>query len=152
MAWHLTRVSLFALSFFIAYNTLGQHAVSPVDTPVVRSILVSPRLIQQVEPEYPAIAQQAQIRGLVVVEVHISPKGRVSSIRVISGHPLLRQAAVSAVRQWIYEPFTFGGDPMEIVTTAVVIFPPLTTQHKGSYHLGISNTMSGCPRQLPIRL
>jgi TonB family protein len=127
MAWHVTRVSLFALSFFIAYNTLGRHAVPPADTPVVRSILVSPRLIRQVGPEYPALAQRAHIRGLVVVELHISPTGHVNSTRVISGHPLLRQAAVRAVRQWIYEPFTFGGDPIEIVTTAVVIFPPMTT-------------------------
>ena len=131
MAWHLTRVSIFAVSFFIAYNTSGQHAAPPPDTPVVRSILVSPRLIRQVEPEYPAIAQQAHIRGSVVVEVHVSPTGHVTSTRVISGHPLLIEAAVSAVRQWIYEPFIFGGVPVEIVSTAGVSFPPLNVERHG---------------------
>jgi protein TonB len=132
MAWHFTRVSIFALSFLIAYNTLGQHAAPPADTSVVRveSVLASPRLLQQVEPEYPAIAQQAHIRGLVVVEIHVSPTGHVTSTRVISGHPLLVQAALTAVRQWIYEPFTFGDVPIEIVSTAVVFFPPLTAEHK----------------------
>ena len=129
MGWHLTRVSIFAVSFFIAYNTLGQHAVPPADTPVVRSILVSPRLIQQVEPEHPAVGQAAHIRGLVVVEVHIDTTGRVISTRVISGHPLLIEAAVSAVRQWIYEPFIFGGVPIEIVTTVAVSFPPLNVSN-----------------------
>jgi protein TonB len=131
MAWHLTRVSIFAVSFFIAYNTLGQHAAPPADTPDVRSILVSPRLIRQVEPEYPAIAKQAHIRGSVVVEVRISPAGRVTSTRVISGHPLLIEAAVNAVRQWVYEPFIFGGVPIEIVSTAAISFPPLDVQRNG---------------------
>jgi TonB family protein len=128
MAWHLTRVGIFALSFLIAYHTLGQHAAPPADTLVVdvRSVLVSPRLIRQVESEYPAIAQQTNIRGLVVVEIHVSPTGHVTSTRVISGHPLLVQAALTAVRQWIYEPFTFDGVPIEIVSTAVVSFSPLT--------------------------
>ena len=134
MVWHITRVSIFAVSFFIAYNTLGQHAVTPADTPVVRSILVSPRLIRQVEPQYPAIAQQANIRGVVVVEVHISRTGRVTSTRVISGHPLLIEAAVSGVRQWIYEPFVFAGVPIEIVSTAAVSFPPLNAQRNVNGH------------------
>jgi len=125
MAWHLTRVSIFALGFFVAYNTLGQHAAPAPDKPVVhRSILVSPRLIRQVEAKYPDIARQRHIRGLVVVEIHISPTGHVTSTRVISGHPFFVQAAVHAVREWIYEPFTFGGVPIEVVSTVAVSFPP----------------------------
>jgi TonB family protein len=131
MGWHLTRLIIFAVSFFIAYNTLGQHAAPPADTPVVRSILVSPRVIRQVEPEYPAIAQQAHIGGSVVVVVHISPTGRVTSTRVISGQPLLIEAAVSAVRQWIYEPFLLDGVPVEIVSTAAVSFPPMNVTRNG---------------------
>jgi protein TonB len=82
-------------------------------------------------PEYPAIAQQAHIRGLVVVEIRVSPTGHVTSTRVISGHPLLVQAALTAVHQWVYEPFTFDGVPIEVVSTAVVSFSPLTAKRNG---------------------
>jgi periplasmic protein TonB len=52
----------------------------------------------------------------------IAPDGRVRNLRVLSGHPLLTQAALEAVRHWRYQPTLLNGDPMEVDTTVQVIF------------------------------
>ncbi len=49
-------------------------------------------------------------------------EGRVEDVRVISGHPLLVQAAGEAVRQWIYQPTLLNGQPVQVLTTVDVNF------------------------------
>ena len=70
-----------------------------------------PKLIRQQNPVYPQAAKDAQIAGLVRLEVDISPAGRVADIRPVSGHPLLVEAATEAVRLWEYEPVMVEGQP-----------------------------------------
>lgn len=41
---------------------------------------------------------------------------------VLSGHPLLVQAALDAVRQWRYRPTMLDGEPVEVETTITVVF------------------------------
>jgi TonB family protein len=79
-------------------------------------------VISKVAPVYPAEAKDARIQGVVILETLISTEGRVSSVRVISGHPLLQQAAVDAVSQWMYKPTLLNGQPVEVVTTTTVNF------------------------------
>lgn len=55
-------------------------------------------------PIYPPLAEQAHIEGIVRLKVTIGNDGRVIDMQLISGPPLLRQAAKDAVEQWIYEP------------------------------------------------
>jgi TonB family protein len=59
----------------------------------------------------------------VRLRVVVGPDGRVKEASVISGHPLLTQAAIDAVNRWRYEPTLLNGEPMEITTEAVVDFP-----------------------------
>jgi protein TonB len=59
-------------------------------------------LIRQVKPPYPPLAKQARIQGTVILEAIISKQGSVEQLKVVSGHPLLVQAAMDAVRQWKY--------------------------------------------------
>src|SRR5207249_5057442 len=61
-------------------------------------------LIRQVMPQYPALARQVRVQGAVVLEATIDKDGTVRDLRVISGHPLLVEAAVKAVQQWKYKP------------------------------------------------
>jgi protein TonB len=56
------------------------------------------------------------------MEAEISKDGSVQSLRVISGHPLLNQAALDAVRQWKYRPTLLNGEPVEVLTTITVTF------------------------------
>lgn len=73
----------------------------------------SPTLIRQVKPVYPPAAKEAQISGLVRLEVDISPAGRVADIRPLSGHPLLVEAATEAVKLWEYEPIIVDGQAVQ---------------------------------------
>ena len=52
----------------------------------------------------------------------IDPAGLIRSVQVVSGHPLLNDAAVSAVRQWAYRPTLLNGVPVAIVMTVTVRF------------------------------
>jgi len=80
------------------------------------------RLIVPIRPVYPAIAQAARIQGTVIVEAVISKAGTVERTRVVSGTPMLVQAALSAIQQARYEPYRLNGDPVEVQTTINVVF------------------------------
>lgn len=79
-------------------------------------------LISQPMPVYPPLARQARIQGSVVLHAIISKDGRVEQLSVISGHPLLIQAALDAVRQWRYHPTLLNNEPVEVDTTITVSF------------------------------
>ena len=81
-----------------------------------------PRKLRSVNPVYPAIAQRARVQGVVVLECRISPQGKVTSVKVLRGSPLLNQAAIDAVRQWEYEPTLLYGAPVPVIMTVTVNF------------------------------
>ncbi len=63
------------------------------------------RLLQRVEPRYPAEALAAHIAGDVVLKVWVSEKGTVSTVSAVTGDPILARAASEAVRRWRYKPY-----------------------------------------------
>ena len=79
-------------------------------------------LIYQPKPEYPALAKAARIQGVVLLNATIGKDGTIQDLRVITGHALLNQAALDAVRQWKYKPQTLNGQPIEVITTITVNF------------------------------
>ncbi|MGO9210609.1 MAG: energy transducer TonB [Terriglobales bacterium] len=79
-------------------------------------------LISQVKPTYPAIAKSARIQGAVVLQAEISKQGTIENLRVISGHPMLVQNALDAVKQWRYKPYLLNGEPVPVETTITVNF------------------------------
>ena len=80
------------------------------------------RILNRVQPVYPALARQTRISGTVRLHAIISKDGSIQQLEVISGHPLLQQNALDAVRQWRYQPTLLNGDPVEVDTTIDVIF------------------------------
>lgn len=80
------------------------------------------KLTSQVTPVYPPLAKQARITGVVHLNALIGKDGTVKNLAVISGHPLLVQAAMDAVRQWTYAQTLLNGDPVEVVTQIDVNF------------------------------
>ncbi len=80
------------------------------------------RLIRRVEPAYPELAKRARVQGRVVLIVIVDEEGNVADIRISSGHPLLDEAAISAVRQWKYSPAVLNGEPVPVTATVTVIF------------------------------
>jgi TonB family protein len=61
------------------------------------------RIVSKVLPQYPNIARSMKIQGTVRADVLVAPNGKVTSIEVKGGHPLLAQAAQEALRQWKWE-------------------------------------------------
>jgi len=80
------------------------------------------KLTHRVEPIYPRIAIQARIAGEVRLDAVVGTDGRVHELRVLSGHPMLVQAAVDAVRQWIFQPTLLNGLPVEVNAPVTVTF------------------------------
>ena len=82
----------------------------------------APRLIRRVDPLYPELARQARVGGVVIVEAVTDVYGRVQTVRVLRSIPLLDQAAIDAVRQWVYEPMLINGKPRGVIFTVTVTF------------------------------
>lgn len=82
-----------------------------------------PRLIKEVKPIYPEEARKAEIQGIVILSVRTDIYGSVEKILVLkSAGPLLDQAAIDAVKQWIYEPMLVNGKPQPVIFTVTVNF------------------------------
>ena len=97
-------------------------AASPGAINRIGADVAQANLVSSPSPVYPPLASAAQVQGTVVLQIEISAEGKVQNATVISGHPLLNDAAIQAVRQWSYKPFTVGGTVVPVVTTATVNF------------------------------
>lgn len=88
----------------------------------VSSGVMQGMLIDKVAPTYPAIARASRTSGAVVLQATISRTGTIENLRVMSGPPMLRQAALDAVKQWRYRPYLLNGQPVEVETAVEVDF------------------------------
>ncbi len=79
-------------------------------------------LVSQPKPVYPPLARQARIQGTVRFTAIIGRDGTIQNLTMMSGHPLLVQAATDAVKQWRYKPTLLNGEPVEVVTQIDVNF------------------------------
>ena len=79
-------------------------------------------LVSKVNPEYPELAKRARVQGGVQFEAVIGKDGSIQNLRLISGPPLLVQAAIQAVQQWKYKPTLLNGSAVEVITTIDVNF------------------------------
>jgi protein TonB len=79
-------------------------------------------LLHRVSPSYPALARQARIQGAVVMRAMVGRDGSIQGLQVLSGHPMLTQAAIDAVKQWRYRPYLLNNEPVEVETQITVNF------------------------------
>jgi protein TonB len=84
--------------------------------------IVAPRMIHRAAPQYPRVARDGRVQGVVILEATVSAQGRVQSVRVLRANPLLQDAAVRAVKEWRYEPLLLNGTPTPFVLTVTVSF------------------------------
>jgi protein TonB len=95
----------------------------PPPARVVRiSSYAAPKLVRKVAPIYPELALKSGASGVVVVEAKVDTRGGVTTVRVLSGHPLLETAAVEAVQQWRYQPLLLNGEPTAFIVTVSITF------------------------------
>jgi len=81
-----------------------------------------PRLIKRVDPVYPELARESRTSGIVIIEAETGLDGRVVALKILRSVPLLDEAALDAVRQWVYEPMIVNGRPRGVVFTVSVQF------------------------------
>jgi len=80
------------------------------------------KLMRHPDPIYPQIAKSARISGTVELSAIIGEDGKIQQLTVVTGHPLLRQAALDAVKQWVYQPTLLNEQQVKVSTTIDVIF------------------------------
>ncbi len=91
-------------------------AVAP--TPIVLDNKKASHLVlNQVVPEYPALAKINYIQGQVRVQLTVSPEGQVAHAHVVRGHPILAASALKAIRRWLYRPLITSLGPAAFLTT-----------------------------------
>jgi TonB family protein len=127
------RAASLCLALLVPTLALGQPSqdlqqttsggdVSQTGRTELSSAVSSGLLVRKVQPNYPPLAQQARIQGAVVLQAVIGKDGSVKHLRAISGHPMLVQSAVEAVRQWQYKPYLLKGEAVEVDTQVTVSF------------------------------
>lgn len=99
---------------------VSEEGYSPV--PRLACMASTDRLLYSVNPEYPRAAKIAHVSGDVVLEMVINKQGRVEEVKATSGHPLLIQSAIDAVRQWRYRPYMAGHEAIAVQAHVVVKF------------------------------
>jgi TonB family protein len=115
-----------ALSLCFASTVLAQESQreQPQPPKIIRKSggVFQGSATKRVEPAYPPLAKAAQISGSVVVEVTLDEEGKVISARALSGHPLLKDAAVAAARAWKFAPTMLEGVPVKVIGTITFNF------------------------------
>jgi TonB family protein len=89
-----------------------QMAASPKKLAVSGGVLQG-KATRKVQPAYPPIAKSARAQGAVQIQVTISESGEVMNAQAISGHPMLREAALQAAKQWRFKPTEISGVPVK---------------------------------------
>jgi periplasmic protein TonB len=100
----------------------GLPEAPPVAPVRVGGMIKEPRKIKDVAPEYPMLARQTHMAGVVIIDAIIGVDGRVTEAKVLRGVPTLDEAALAAVRQWVYTPTLLGGVPVPLEMTVTVTF------------------------------
>lgn len=109
-------------------------------------------LVQKVEPAYPQMAKIAHVEGDVVLKAYISKAGIIENLQAVSGHPILIQSAMDAVKQWKYKPFLLNGEPVAVETTVTVKYRLPSPPRKVRISSGVaaSNKISGRDPDYPL--
>jgi periplasmic protein TonB len=101
----------------------GDHAAKPILQAVTISSGVSQGLLlKKVQPVYPPNALRMRTEGAVKLLATVGKTGSITAVKVVSGEPLLGQAAMEAVKQWKYKPYLLNGEPVEIQTEVTINF------------------------------
>jgi protein TonB len=108
---------------------LPQAAPPPPKVVRVGGQIIAPKLVKDVKPEYPDLAIQARVSGMVILEAQVDTRGHVKTVHVLRGAPLFDDAAIAAVKQWRYQPLLLNGEPTEFILTVTLMFN-LNTAHK----------------------
>jgi protein TonB len=107
-------------------DVLSASNAAPLPPPMTRvrvgGVIIEPKLLRSVPPFYPTAARQAGITGNVVINAEVDKTGNVVSTKVVSGPATLQAAAMSAMKQWKYQPATLDSEPIATQVTVTIKF------------------------------
>jgi len=87
-----------------------------------------PEAVTRVQPAYPEVAREANLEGTVLVQALVGKDGRVRDIRVVQSIPMLDEAAVAAVKKWVFKPALSQNRPVAVWVAIPVRFQLQTTR------------------------
>ena len=107
-------------------NDVPVQAGAPSPTSPADQVRMSPATVAAVatpvEPVYPPLAEQMNVQGSVVLQLHVGKDGNIQDLQVVSGPDILADAAREAVRQWHFKPYLRDGNPVETEAQVTVKF------------------------------
>lgn len=128
-------VALLLFAFFVSPALQAQEKEPPPPPPpprvytgerpkVIRKSggVLQSQALSKPAPAYPPLAKAAAVSGAVVVEVTIDEEGNVTASKALTGHPLLRDAAVDAAKGWKWNPTKLSGTPVKVIGTITFNF------------------------------
>jgi protein TonB len=102
---------------------VGGLPEEPILEPVrVGGVIKEPKKVRDVRPLYPQLALDARVQGVVIIEALVGPDGRVADAKVLRSVAMLDDAALEAVRAWVYTPTLLNGMPTPLIMTVTVTF------------------------------
>jgi periplasmic protein TonB len=110
-----------SLNSGLAAGSAKQPAAPEAPLPVGGDVKPA-KLLSPVAPIYPAMAKAQHISGEVTIDALVDPTGKVTTMKILSGPALLRQAAMDALRQWKYQAATLDGKPVSMHLNVTVQF------------------------------
>lgn len=116
------NTSPFSPAFTPAAPAVVPVPSAPPRRPHVSEGVLAGNLLAPIRPEYPAIAKAVGARGIVIIQATISTTGTIENAHVVSGPPLLQQAALAAVCSARYRPYLLNHQPTEVETTFSINF------------------------------
>lgn len=116
----------FAVTGLSVGQSQGQSSPPSTDDQHHKQVRISEaesrhRLMRMVQPIYPQTAKQRGVEGTVVLDATINTQGKVVNLRVESGDRIFASSAMTAVKQWIYDPYPLD-HPVEFKTRVTVTF------------------------------
>lgn len=126
-AWRFQDVEpALARAATVLVTEVGAWVPKPGDRPVAGEDVPAPKQIRNKAADYPERALINGVRGLVILELLINPKGEVKEVRAVQGPRDLGEAAMKAARDWKYEPTMIAAKPVEVLGYAAVRFGQTT--------------------------
>jgi len=114
--FHATHQYAGSVTFPAGAGDVDLGRTIPLDT------LTPARILHVVEPEYPKKAIKKKIQGLVVLNTIVDPNGKIASVSIVSGEPILTRAAADTVKNWTFEPFMKSGLAVRVQQSVKIEF------------------------------
>ncbi len=111
-------------STLLATTATQKAMVKPGGPLVLPEDVADDSVVSRVRAVYPKLARQKKAHGPVLLQVTVNKDGKVDTIQVLDGSPLLAQSAIDAVKQWRYRPYLHRGEAVAFQTTVSVDFLP----------------------------